>query len=114
MSKILLDTGHAGFYCEGCKRPHFINVNLEGPPKWGFNGSETAPTFTPSILAKYRHPKGYSNGNPAPAGFDGEYITDICHSFVTDGKIQYLADSTHEFAGQTIELPEFKYGDEDV
>ena len=31
----------------------------------------------------------------------------ICHSFITDGKIQYLNDCTHKLAGQTIELPEF-------
>ena len=31
-----------------------------------------------------------------------------CHSFVTDGKIQYLNDCTHEYAGQTIELEDIK------
>ncbi|PPC99500.1 MAG: ammonia monooxygenase [Methylotenera sp.] len=113
MSKILLEGGQAVFYCNGCKRVHIINLANEGMPKWGFNGSEVAPTFTPSILSRYKHPKGYSNDNPAPVGFDGEYVTDVCHSFVTDGKIQYLGDCTHELAGQTIELPEFKWDDED-
>lgn len=103
--KILLEAGQAMFYCEGCKRPHAINVSLEGMPKWGFNESLVAPTFTPSILARYRHPKGYSNENPAPVGYEGEYVTEICHSFVTDGKIQYLSDCTHELAGKTIKLP---------
>ena len=29
-----------------------------------------------------------------------------CHSFVTDGRIQFLADCTHPLAGQTVDLPE--------
>jgi len=37
----------------------------------------------------------------------------VCHSFVTDGNIQYLGDCTHELAGQTIELPEFKWSTDD-
>ena len=28
-------------------------------------------------------------------------------AFVTDGRIQYLADSTHALAGQTVDLPEW-------
>ena len=30
-----------------------------------------------------------------------------CHSFIRDGKIQYLNDCTHEFAGKTVELPDY-------
>ncbi|MCK4883540.1 MAG: hypothetical protein KAS30_01590 [Candidatus Diapherotrites archaeon] len=51
---------------------------------WSWNGDVTKPTFKPSILttcSKYR-----------------------CHSFVTDGKIKFLSDCSHEFAGQTVEL----------
>lgn len=29
----------------------------------------------------------------------------VCHSFVTDGCIQYLGDCTHRLAGQTVDLP---------
>lgn len=29
-----------------------------------------------------------------------------CHSFVTDGKIQFLSDCSHAKAGMTIDLPE--------
>lgn len=99
------------FYCNGCKRVHAVNTN---PNKlWGFNGDLNKPTLTPSVLVEYKHPKGYSNDNPAPLDWDGEWVTDICHSFVTDGKIQYLSDCTHELAGQMIELPEFTWGDDD-
>jgi len=29
-----------------------------------------------------------------------------CHSFVVDGRIQFLQDSEHELAGQTVDLPD--------
>lgn len=28
-----------------------------------------------------------------------------CHSFVTDGRIQFLTDSWHSLKGQTVDLP---------
>ncbi len=31
-----------------------------------------------------------------------------CHSFVKDGKIQYLKDCWHKLAGQTVDLPDFE------
>jgi hypothetical protein len=57
---------------------------------WGWNGSLSKPTFTPSILVR-----GQEFGSKAPR----------CHSFVTDGKIQFLNDCSHPLAGQTVELP---------
>lgn len=61
--------------------------------KWTFNGDLEKPTITPSIHVWHK------DGN-------GNRITK-CHSFVTDGKIQYLGDCQHKLVGQTIELPEF-------
>jgi hypothetical protein len=31
----------------------------------------------------------------------------ICHSFVRDGRIEFLSDCTHRLAGQTVDLPDF-------
>lgn len=77
------------FRCKGCKdRVHA--VRLEGPHAWTWNGSLDKPTIQPSI-------KTWSKN-------DG---SDTCHSFVTDGKIQYLGDCFHELKGQTVELPEW-------
>lgn len=50
------------------------------------------PTFTPSIL---------STQNRGDMKF-------VCHSFITDGNIQFLADCTHELAGKTIPLPDLE------
>jgi len=105
-------TSPLAFYCLGCKQAHIVNADLS--KQWSFNGDVDKPTLSPSVLVTYTHPKGYSNANPAPVDFDGEYVTDVCHSFVTDGRIQYLSDCTHELAGQTIDLPEFTWGDDYV
>lgn len=78
------------FECPGCGDWHFVH---EG--RWTFNGDPDRPTFTPSILIK----RPWDNVND-----DGKQH--VCHSFVTDGRIQFLADCTHRLAGQTVELPE--------
>jgi len=95
--------GHA-FYCEGCDQEHLID------DRWTFNKDLNNPTFDPSLHITYKHPKGYSNDNPAPKNYDGEYIEDVCHSFIRDGMIEYLTDCTHELAGKTIELKEYYNG----
>jgi hypothetical protein len=66
---------------------------------WGFNGNEERPTFTPSILV---HSHGYLTDE------GGVRQSPRCHSFVTDGRIQFLGDSTHALAGQTVDLPEIE------
>jgi len=90
------DDGGAAYFCKGCDRMHHVDT------KWDINFDTN--TISPSVLVKYRHPKGYSNDNPAPLGYDGEYVEDVCHSFVRDGNIEYLTDCTHNLAGQTVEL----------
>ncbi len=84
------------FLCPGCGRHHAPSVETPSPhngAQWKFNGDEDRPTFTPSILVKV-------------GPFDGGRF-EICHSFVTDGRIQFLNDCTHDKRGQTIDLPEF-------
>lgn len=63
-----------------------------GTAVWGFNGNLDHPTFTPSVLST-------SNWGP-------EQREVRCHSFVTGGRIEFLADCTHALAGQTVDLPE--------
>lgn len=65
-----------------------IPIVITGKPEpsdhWTWNGDTERPTLRPSIRTR-----------------DGRHT---CHSFVTDGKIQYLSDCTHEFAGKTMDL----------
>lgn len=56
----------------------------EGTPCWSWNGDVNAPTLRPSILSR---------------------LTGVvCHCWISEGKVQFLTDSTHELAGQTLDL----------
>jgi hypothetical protein len=99
LSKILrsAEGGRLMFWCPGCDGAHQVGVG-EGPgPRWGYNGNPDAPTFTPSVLVRY---------NGADAGVDGAPPA-VCHTFVTEGRIQFLGDCTHALAGQTVDLPDW-------
>jgi hypothetical protein len=82
------------FSCPGCRCSHAINVKLKNcseGPLWSWNGSLERPTITPSILVTYGR-------EPRP------HRPQTCHSFVTDGRIQFLGDCEHTLAGQTVDL----------
>lgn len=104
----------ATFWCPGCKDFHSLNTAGSNRPVWGWNGSTDKPTFTPSVLAKSGHyASGHKQGDSCWCTYNAEHPDDadfscyICHSFVTDGRIQFLSDCTHELAGQTVDLPEY-------
>lgn len=68
--------------CPACKQPHNFNST------WNFNKDFEKPTISPSLLV---------------TGVDSNGKT-ICHSFVNNGKIQFLDDCSHSLKGQTVEL----------
>lgn len=70
------------FHCPGCQRMHQINRT------WEFNEDLIRPTFSPSYLCQI------------PTGPDQFR----CHSYIRDGEIQFLPDSTHSLSGQTVPL----------
>lgn len=98
------------FFCPGCKTAHQVSVG-EGPgPRWQFNGNAEAPTFAPSILCTGTQIERDDGGKWTGEwlrGPDGQPLKSICHSFMTDGRIQFLGDCTHALAGQTVDLPIF-------
>lgn len=100
----VMNDGLIAYWCTGCQMHHGIPIRKTESPYWEFNGDYENPTFSPSILVRIPHPEGYSRENPAPKGWEGKMVEDICHSFITNGKIQYLSDCTHSLAGQTIDL----------
>jgi Family of unknown function (DUF6527) len=100
------------FNCPGCLWPDgkpsgvVLPVNWLPPgetkespratgPHWGFNGDLDNPTLTPSVKSEY-------------GGVRVETADRVCHSFVTNGRIQFLNDCTHALAGQTVDLPEIE------
>lgn len=97
------------FHCPGCKDIHWIVTDT--PDGWGFNGDYERPTFTPSVLMQARYaeppvtPENLEQWKREP--WEQRTVDRVCHSFVTDGRIQFLTDSTHELAGQTVDLPEW-------
>jgi hypothetical protein len=77
----------------GCA--HMFSVRMgDGSPGWDFNGDLENPTFSPSMLAR--------------SDYGEERMPHVCHSFVRDGRIQYLSDCTHSMAGQTVDLPDLE------
>lgn len=101
------------FHCEGCNSTHGVYVEGEGKQNWGFNDDEEKPTFTPSVLVRW-----VSIPDNPEKDDKGEYLlgrngrikgakAEVCHSFITDGKIRYLNDCTHHLKGQTVELLDF-------
>jgi hypothetical protein len=86
---------HVWWNCPGCGEPHYVPT--AGPKAWGFNGDMERPTLTPSVLVYPGH-----RLNDA-----GERVeTPRCHVFIRGGRIEFLSDSTHALAGQTIDVPE--------
>lgn len=99
------DTG-LSFFCLGCDCYHAVNLDSQRPGHaWSWNSSEARPTITPSVLVRTGR-----EVDPAFVREEGD-PPERCHSYVTDGRIQYLDDCTHHLAGKTIDLPSV-YSDE--
>lgn len=64
------------------------------------------------LNAKPADRSGYKQGDGCWCDYNAEHPEDAdvhcqrCHTFITDGKVQFLSDCTHALAGQTLDLPE--------
>lgn len=95
MAKVAEVQDEPGYYifdCPGCNISHFINTNPNYGPIWDFDKDLDNPTVSPSLLVR----------------IPWKDEIKICHSFVKEGKIQFLDDCTHALAGQTVDLPEMQ------
>ena len=77
------------FFCPGCGHRIRLSTKI-----WQFDGNLEKPTITPSIKSWIENKE------------DG--ISFMCHSFITNGKIQFLSDCTHELKDQTVDLPDLE------
>jgi hypothetical protein len=86
----LRDGERLHLWCPGCEDLHVVIVGLDAhdQPLWTWDGNTTQPTISPSILVN-----GEDSGHPT-----------VCHSFLKAGCWEFLADSTHELAGQTADV----------
>lgn len=90
------------FFCPGCEVHHAVwTTNETNGCVWNFNGNLELPTFQPSIKISY---PTFHEIDENGFGKEGTNYTHICHTFITDGKIQFLSDCTHKLAGQTIDM----------
>lgn len=89
------------FKCPGCETLHQIIV-AGSDRAWGWNGSHERPTITPSVLCWLEHRADEDEE-------ERKYVDSRrCHSFVRDGRIEFLGDCGHKLAGQTVDLPELE------
>lgn len=99
-----VEGGRVGFLCPGCGDHHVIPVGAGG---WTWNGSVEKPTLAPSIAVRSGHyGSAHKAGDPCWCGRSDGFRCYVCHSFVRDGRIEFLADCTHALAGQTVDLLE--------
>lgn len=71
------------FWCPGCDDLHQVDES------WQVTGSRDSLTISPSVLVEYGNHPGAKR----------------CHSFVRNGRAEFLGDCTHALAGQTVALP---------
>ncbi|MBY5988224.1 DUF6527 family protein [Roseovarius atlanticus] len=100
-----LEGGRVAFMCPGCQQAHHVTV--DGSRGWTFNGDGDRPTFSPSVLVSGTVPITDEEHARLMAGEKIEPVSLICHSFVTDGRIRFLNDCTHDLAGKTLDLPDW-------
>lgn len=97
------------FHCPGCECDHGVWTNKKNQNQavWNFNGDINNPTVTPSIKVQFPHFKEFVQTELGRIGKEDTCYLHICHSFITNGKIQFLNDCTHKLSAQTVELPEY-------
>lgn len=89
-------------WCPGCEDSHRIVVF--GTNGWTWNKSTTAPTIEPSIkVTGVQWPPESGFHKPSHATVAAGDQT-VCHSFLRDGRWEFLSDSTHVLAGQAVPM----------
>ena len=100
------------FFCPGCRCGHYFKTTPP-EPQWTFNGDMEKPTVRASILVRG---VVYPSGGSFPTDEEHARIMGgekmgmtktVCHSFVTDGMIQFMDDCTHELKGKIVPLEDF-------
>lgn len=86
---------HVLFMCPGCNRSHVVPIQRSkpvDPQHWFFNANMDKPTLEPSLRV---------------FKLDGKETA--CHLILTDGVINYCADSSHKYAGKVVGMLTFEW-----
>lgn len=90
--------------------PVITHGTRSGTGCWTWNGSVDTPTLRPSVLATGGHfMDGYSGRcwcdyNREHPNERKVFVCFRCHTWINDGKAQFLEDCSHEFVNQTLDL----------
>lgn len=92
--EVVRDGKHIGWmiFCPACHCGHQFD------DKWTFNGNVELPTFIGSMLV----------GGYLGTDNDGKDMYGTCHSYVNEGRIEFLNDCTHTLRGKTMDLPDME------
>lgn len=108
MEKLLRKTSDGGynFWCPGCKCVHHIDN------RWKNLGTLDNPTIRPSVQVSVLYDEMAREDLPDWIKIKANQKRDWmmnqgCHLFITNGRIEYLKDSTHELSGKTIDMVTF-------
>lgn len=84
--------GTLAHWCPACQRMHDFAIvkPFYNGSRWEWNQDVDKPTMSPSMKVEWSRSSGI----------------DRCHYFLEDGKLRYLADSTHDWKGQIVDLPD--------
>jgi hypothetical protein len=105
----ILEGDRLAFFCPACNEAHVLTS------AWGFNGNYDKPTFTSSVSVTNRAGEldpgdmvqiETQTGTPDKIETTKKPVAK-CHSQITDGRIEYYADSTHALAGHYRTLTAF-------
>lgn len=98
------------FWCSGCGCAHFVRTaeyyrqHGGSGPAWTITGPDEAPTVRASVLVRSTAMPTDQEADRILAGERVDLPKTVCHLFITDGQVRYLADSTHGLAGRTVPL----------
>jgi len=89
-------------WCPACDDAHAVQI--DGEPRWTWDGNLDAPTISPSVLV------GGVQWNPGDHFYKPHHHVEpggriTCHSYVKQGRWEFLGDCTHDLAGQTVPVP---------
>lgn len=105
----LFDEKH-GTYMFKCPagHNHYINTKVQNHvnAQWDFNGDLDNPTFHPSVNERSGSyvDQNYKDDHE----FHGYGQSYQCHFIITEGKIHFQADCSHELRGQVLDLPDIE------
>lgn len=112
VSEMLREAGGSlHFKCPACRQVHGVRVAAPRTDLWQWNGDVAKPTFSPSLLVQADMweppvtPENLAQWKEQP--WAQTKVHKVCHSFITDGRIQFLSDCTHDLAGQTVDIPDW-------